>query len=70
MRPCFPYWIQPATHCKLSKVQRLTPAQLANIEKSGIKAVQNLLKTIEMVKYEYLKSANIDRELIELFMFG
>ena len=55
---------------KFMKIQSLTPIQLANIEKSGIKAVHNLLKTVEMGKHEYLKSDNIDRELIELFMFG
>jgi len=52
------------------QIQSLTPMQLANIEKSGMKAVQNLLKTVEMGKNEYLKSDDIDPELIELFMFG
>ena len=55
---------------RFMQIQSLTPMQLAIIEKSGIKAVRNLLKTVEMKKYEYLKSDNIDRELIELFMFG
>ena len=54
---------------KFMQIQSLTPMQLANIEKSGIKTILNLLKTIKMGKYEYLKSDNIDRELIELFMF-
>lgn len=55
---------------KFMQIQSLTPMQLAKIEKSGIKAVQSLLKTVEMGEYEYLKSDNIDRELIELFMSG
>lgn len=52
---------------KFMQIQSLTPMQLANIEKSGVKAVQNLLKTVEFRKYEYLKTDNIDRELVELF---
>ena len=54
---------------KFMQIQSLTPMKLGIIEKSGIKAIQSLLKTVGMGNYEHLRSGDIDQELIELFRF-